>query len=58
MGWKGSHTNFAHKIITLGGQITSSTLIRGLCLGVGSKIFSTNLIAINLAGMDVILGVD
>jgi hypothetical protein len=27
-------------------------------LGLGSKIFPTNLIAINLAGMDVILGMD
>jgi hypothetical protein len=58
MGLKGSLTNSAYKIITLGGQITSSTLIRGLCLGLGSKIFPTNLIAINLAGMDVIWGMN
>jgi hypothetical protein len=58
MGLKGSHTNFAYKIITPGGQITSSILIRGVCLGLGSKIFPTNLIAISLAGMDVILGMD
>jgi hypothetical protein len=56
MGLKGSHTNSAFKIITTGGQITSSILIRGVCLELGSKIFSTNLIAISLAGMDVILG--
>jgi hypothetical protein len=30
MGLKGSHTNSAYKIITLGGQITSSILIRGV----------------------------
>jgi hypothetical protein len=58
MGLKGSHTNSAYKIITPGGKITSSILICGLCLGLGSKIFPTNLIAISLAGMDVILGMD
>jgi hypothetical protein len=58
MGWKGSHTNSAYMIITPGGQITSTILIRGVCLGLGSKIVPTNLIAISLAGMDVILGMD
>jgi predicted aspartyl protease len=58
MGLKGSHTNSAYKIITPGGQITSDILIRRVCLGIGSKIFPTNLIAISLAGMDVILGMD
>jgi hypothetical protein len=58
MGSKGSCTNSAYKIITPGGQITSDILIRGVCLGLGSKIFPTNLIAISLGGMDVILGMD
>jgi hypothetical protein len=58
MGLKGSHTNSSYKIITPGGQITSDILIRGVVLGLGSKIFQTNLIAINLAGMDVILSMD
>jgi hypothetical protein len=58
MGLKGSHTNSAYKIITPGRQITSNILIRGVCLGLGSKIFPTNLISISLAGMDVILGMD
>jgi hypothetical protein len=58
MGLKGSHTNSAYKIITSGGQITFDILIRGVCLGLDSKIFPTNLIAISLAGMDVILGMD
>jgi hypothetical protein len=39
-------------------KITSNILIRGVCLGLGSKIFPTNLIAISLACMDVILGMD
>jgi hypothetical protein len=54
----GSHTNSAYKIITSGEQISSSTLIRGVRLGLGSKIFPTHLIAICLEGMDVILGMD
>jgi hypothetical protein len=58
MGLKGSHTNSAYKIFTPGGQVTSNILICGVCLGLGSKIFPTNLIAISLAGMDVILGMD
>jgi hypothetical protein len=58
LGLMGSHTNSAYKIITPGGQISSSTLLRGVRLGLGSKIFRTNLIAISLEGMDVILGMD
>jgi hypothetical protein len=57
LGLKGSHTTSAYKIITPGGQITSNILICGVCLGLGSKI-PTNLIVINLVGMDVILGMD
>jgi hypothetical protein len=33
MGLMGSHTNSSYKIITPGGQISSSTLFRGVCLG-------------------------
>jgi hypothetical protein len=33
MGLKGSHTKSSYKIITPGGQIIASTLIRGVCLG-------------------------
>jgi hypothetical protein len=58
LGLMGSHTNLAYKIITPGGKISSSTLIRGVRLGLGSKIFPTNLIAISLEGIDVILGMD
>jgi hypothetical protein len=58
MGLMGSHTNSSYKIITPGGQISSSTLICGVRLGMGSKIFPTNLIGITLEGMDVILGMD
>jgi predicted aspartyl protease len=58
MGLKGFRTNSAYMIITPRGKITSSILIRGVCLGLGSKIFPTNRIAISLASMDVILGMD
>jgi predicted aspartyl protease len=58
LGLIGSHSNSTYKIITLGGQISSSTLICGVRLGLGSKIFPTNLIAICLEGIDVILGMD
>jgi hypothetical protein len=58
LGLKGSHTTSAYKIITPGGQITSNILIHGVCLGLGSKIIPTNLLVINLLGMDVILGME
>jgi hypothetical protein len=58
LGLMGSHTNSAYKIITLGGQISSSTLIRGVRLGLGCKIFPMNLLAISLERMDVILGMN
>jgi hypothetical protein len=58
LGLMGSHTNSAYKIVTLGGQISYSTLIHGMLLGLGSKIIATHLIAINLEVMDVILGMD
>jgi hypothetical protein len=58
LGLMGSHTNSAYKIVTLGGKISSSTLICGVLLELGSKTFLTHLIAISLEGMDVILGMD
>jgi hypothetical protein len=58
LGLKGSHITSTYKIITPGGQITSNILIRGVSLGLGSKIIPTNLIVINLVGMDVILGME
>jgi hypothetical protein len=58
LGMMGSHTNSAYKIVTLGGKISSSTLIPGVLLGLRSKTYPTHLIAISLEGMDVILGMD
>jgi hypothetical protein len=49
LGLSGSHIKEAYKIVTLGGSISSSTLIHGVHLGLGNKAFP---------GMDVILGMD
>jgi hypothetical protein len=58
LGSMGSHTNSTNKIVTLGGQISSSTLIRGVLLGLDSKIIPTNLKPTNFEGLDIILGMD
>jgi hypothetical protein len=58
LGLMGSHTKSAYKIITPGGNISSHTLAFGVPLKLGSKTIQSNLIAISLKGMDVILGMD
>jgi hypothetical protein len=46
------------KIATPGGNISSSTLVKGVLLQLGSKIFQTNLLTLGLDGIGVILGMD
>jgi hypothetical protein len=58
LGLRGSRTKSAYKIITLGGNISSHIVTFGVPLKLGSKIIQSNLITINLEGMDVILGID
>jgi hypothetical protein len=58
LGLKGSHTKSAYKIIMLGGNISSHIVTFGVPLKLGSKNIQSNLITINLEGMDVILGMD
>jgi hypothetical protein len=58
LGLIGSHTKSAYKIITPGGNISSHTLAFGVPLKLGSKTIQSNLIAISLEGMNVILGMD
>jgi hypothetical protein len=58
LGLMGSHTKSAYKIITPGGNISSHTLAFGVPLKLGSKTIQSNLITINLEGMDVILGME
>jgi hypothetical protein len=52
------HTKSAYKIITPGGNISSHIETFGVPLKLGSKNIQSNLITINLEGMDVILGMD
>jgi predicted aspartyl protease len=58
LGLRGSHTKSAYKIITPGGNISPHIVAFGVPLKLGSKNIQSNLITINLEGMDVILGMD
>jgi hypothetical protein len=58
LGLRGSHTKSTYKIITPGGNISSHIVAFGIPLQLGSKSIQSNLITINLEGMDVILGMD
>jgi predicted aspartyl protease len=58
LGLRGSHTKSAYKIITLGGNISSHIVTFGVPLKLVRKNIQSNLITINLEGMDVILGMD
>jgi hypothetical protein len=58
LGSRGPHTKSAYKIITPGGNISSHIVAFGVPLKLGSKNIQSNLITINLEGMDVILGMD
>jgi hypothetical protein len=43
-------------IFTLGGKITSNQMVRSVPIQLGSKVIKTDLILLNLEGIDVILG--
>jgi hypothetical protein len=58
LGLRGLHTKSAYKITTLGVNISSHIVAFGVPLKLGSKNIQSNLITINLEGMDVILGMD
>jgi hypothetical protein len=58
LGLKGMQTKSAYKIITPEGNISSHIVTFGVPLKLGSKNIQSNLITINLEGMDVILGMD
>jgi hypothetical protein len=58
LGLMGSHNKSAYKIITPCGNISSHIVAFGVPLKLGSKTIQSNLIAISLEGMDVILGMD
>jgi predicted aspartyl protease len=58
LGLKGTRTKSAYKIIMPGGNISSHIVTFGVPLKLGSKNIQSNIITINLEGMDVILGMD
>jgi hypothetical protein len=58
LGLRGLHTKSAYKITTPGVNIYSHIVAFGVPLKLGSKNIQSNLITINLEGMDVILGMD
>jgi hypothetical protein len=58
LGLKGTQTKSSYKIITPGGNISSHIVTFGVPLKLRSKNIQSNLITINLEGVDVILGMD
>jgi len=52
------HTKRSYMITTPGGKITSNQIIRHVPIKLGSKLIKTDLILLNLEGMDVILGMN
>ena len=52
------HTKKSYMIATPGGKIASNQIIRLVPIKLGSKLIRTDLILLNLEGMDVILGMD
>ena len=52
------HTQGSYIIATPGGKIASNQITRHVPLQLGSKLIKTELILLNLEGIDVILGMD
>jgi hypothetical protein len=55
---KWCHTNQAYMIATPGGKVASNQVALSVPLEIGSKTFPTNLVTMNLEGVDVILGMN
>jgi predicted aspartyl protease len=49
-------TQGSYMISTPGGKITSNQIVRSVPIQLGSKVIKTDLILLNLEGIDVILG--
>jgi hypothetical protein len=58
LGLKWCHTNQVYMISTPGGKIASHHVALSVPLEIGSKTISTNLVTLNLEGVDVILGMN
>jgi predicted aspartyl protease len=58
LGFNWSHTKQAYVISTPGGKVATHHVASRVPLEIGSKTFQTNLVTLNLDGVDVILGMD
>jgi hypothetical protein len=58
LGLKSCHMNRPFLITTPGGRVTTGNLVMRVPLELGSKVVPANLLALNLEGIDVILGMD
>jgi predicted aspartyl protease len=58
LGLKSCHMNRPFLITTPGGWVTTSNLVTRVPLELGSKVVPTNILALSLEGIDVILGMD
>jgi hypothetical protein len=52
------HTKGTYMIATPGGKIASNQICRGVPIQLGSNLIKTDLIFLNLEGMDILLGMD
>jgi hypothetical protein len=50
------HTKGSYMISTPGGKVTSNQMVKSVPIQLGSKIIKTDLVLLNLEGIDVILG--
>jgi hypothetical protein len=58
LGLKSYHMNQPFLIITPGGRVTTGNIVLRVPLELGSNVVPTNLMALSLEGIDVILGMD
>ena len=58
LGLDSNPTKTPYLITTPGGKISSNQILRRVPIQLGSKLIKTDLISLNLEGLDVILGMD
>jgi hypothetical protein len=58
VGWDFYHTKGTYMIATPGGKIASNQICRAVPIQIGSNLIKTDLILLNLEGMDILLGMD
>jgi hypothetical protein len=58
LGLKSCHVNRPFLITTLGGRVTTGSIVMRVPLELGSKVVPANLLALSLEGIDVFLGMD